>query len=272
MKNLILLLVFSINVCFAQEDYPVGTKYITTIKSCELDNNDTIKYRVIHKYYDSLHNILANENTLSTALQQNSTSKVVLQTEDKYVAADINTEGDTLSMIVYLYDERGNRTHYFQIQNSDTLISQKRIYNEDGNCLKLYTSAYFSDETSKEWKYDMHGNCISEIDYDRNERIASKTKYKNEYDDSGVLLKVRAYTTGYKKRYTRHYVSTYTGNSLRTDNYYDVVGYNYGIQMSIVKGGYQLEEYFENGDLKSLEIFDKNGIMTASVYFTNTEL
>lgn len=268
----ILLISFT---CFVQSKFPKGAVYVKTTTSTQYDGVDTLVNKVLYTYYDSMKNVLTNENTLESALDSKpSTSTVISRTDKKYVSALLTNSGDTTAMTVYLYDDKGNRTHNYQIINGDTIGSQRRVYDELGNSIRLYSKQYFSSEMylDIEWEYDKHNNCIYKKDYDEFNNVVEETKHVYLYDDSEELKTVNTFTKTNKRKFKTKSKADYSKNKVVTDYFYDSVGYNYGIQLTTVNGGYCIENRFDNGSLKSLEKFDKKGNLLCSVYVTNKKI
>jgi hypothetical protein len=272
MQNLITTLFFLVSLSsLAQSDYPAGTVYVKTMSSTQFDKDgDTLVHKFVRSYYDSLKTKIADENTLETSLGEKATSTVVTSSPEKYVLAEINPKGDTVSMIIYLFDKAGNRTHNYQVRNGDTLVFQFRTYDEHGNTLALYTSDFRTGklELDMVWEYDAQNNEVYSEDNDLYNGGMQRTKYKNEYNEQGELIKVTATRSVNTAKYKVWWITTFSGNSKRTDYFYDQVGYNYGIELRTVSGGYQICEFFESGEIKSLIGFDEKGKMLHSVHVT----
>lgn len=276
MKYLLTLnLVLISFTCFVQSKFPKGTVYVKTTTSTQYDGIDTLVNKVLYTYYDSMKNVLTNENTLESALDSKpSTSNVISRTDRKYVSALLTNSGDTSSMTIYLYDEKGNRTHNYQIINGDTIGSQRRMYNEFGKSTKLYSNVFFSSELylDMEWEYDSHNNCILEKDYDGLDGLVEITKHINEYDNGNKLKTVTTLVKKKGRKFKKKSRTEYSKNKIVIYYFYNSVGYNHGILLTTSKGGYSIETSFDNGSLKSLEKYDKKGNLLCSVYVTNKKI
>jgi hypothetical protein len=261
--------------CFIKSKPPKGAVYVKTTISTQYEDVDTLVNKVLYTYYDSIKEVISNENTLESALDSKpSTSMVISRTGRKYVSALLTNSGDTTAMTIYLYDEKGNRTHNYQIMNGDTIGSQRRVYDEFGNSIRLYSKQYFSSEMylDIEWEYDKHNNCIYKKDYDEFNNVVEETKHVHLYDDFGELKTVNTFTKTNKRKFKTKSKAEYSKNKIITYYFYDSVGYNYGIQLTTVNGGYCIETRFDNGSLKSLEKFDKKGNLLCSVYVANKKI
>ncbi len=230
--------------CFLQSKPPKGAVYVKTTISTQYEGIDTIVNKVLHTYYDSIKKVISNENTLESALDSKpSTSMVISRTDKKYVSALLNNAGDTTAMTIYLYDEKGNRTHNYQIINGDTVGSQRRVYDEFGNSIRLYSKQFFSSEMylDIEWEYDKHNNCILRKDFDAFDMLIDVTKYINDYDETEELKTVNTFIKTNRRKFKMKSRAEYSKNKIITYYFYDSVGYNYGIQLTTSNGGIVLK-------------------------------
>ncbi|WP_412984750.1 hypothetical protein [Pontimicrobium sp. IMCC45349] len=267
--NLIILFLFSISISVYSQDYPKNTKHVKTIHSTVYKKKDTLDYRKLITYYDKDWNQLTNTNTLSSALDKGSKTVTIIDTDKKFVQAIITSKKDTLDYIVYLYDDNGNRTNYFQIRKGDTLNDQKRTYDKKGNNLELYNK--------KNGKYYLSFKAS----YNDKNKITSR----HWYNLSKQLIRVEEYKYSKDGKVTEYYRTDKNGNlSLnsktteietnkhRIDYFKEAKGINYGITITKKKGYYSIEERGENNNLISLEIFDKRDRLTTSVYISCSEI
>ncbi|MCH8904165.1 MAG: hypothetical protein IIA45_09660 [Bacteroidetes bacterium] len=255
-------------ICLGQ--IPRGTVKIEKRIATEFDKGDTLKHKIRYYYYDSLNNELFFDSFSRSMLkEEGSRFRVVTDEPEKYVQALINSDGDTLDYVIYLYDEDGNRTHNFQIDiNGDTLNAQKRTYDKSGNWIKLYNrnednSSYY---LSMEQKYDAENNVTESKTFNKENKLVRLEKFKYSYSKDGSKIIVTNYNYVNKKGYVKQYKSIIKGNTEKTNYYYSRDGYNYGIKLRTVKGGYSIEEYYDDGTLKSKELYDNKKKLTASIY------
>lgn len=269
MKYILLFLFAVVSLNTYSQDYPKNTKHIKTIHSTVYKKKDTIDYRKSVTYYDEDWNVLTNTNTLSSALDKGSETVTVLYTKKKFVQAILTSKKDTLDYIVYLYDDNGNRTNYYQIRKGDTLNDQKRTYDKNGNNLELYNK--------KNGKYFLRFGAK----YNDENKIISR----HYYNPLRQLVKIEKFEYSQDGKSKKYYKTDRKGNlELNTETieiaprkfkktfYYDSKGINYGITLETKKGGYRIEEKDENDKLVSLEIFDKRDRLTTSVYIKYTQV
>jgi len=270
LKIISLLFLVSVFTCISySQEIPENAKHKKIIRSTVYSGQDTVDFRESITYYDSAWKELTNTNTLSAALDNGSKSVVLINTPLKHVSADIKPNGDTLDYIVFLFDEKGNRTHYFQIRNGDTLNNQKREYDENGNNTKLFNSEngkYFlrftasynsKNEVTNRETFNSRGKLVKLERYDRY-NDGKTTKYFTS-DQKGIMI-LRTKTVEVEKNY------------FKTTYYEDSEGINYGIILKHENGGYSLTRNSENNNLISLEIYNKKKKMTTSVYIMYEEI
>src|SRR5690554_4696910 len=132
MKYKLLFIIFlSINSLFGQTP-PDGTKHIVYVDAVVYKNKDTAEYKRTVSYYDSTWSVVSSTNTMEATLSNEKTVNI-LDTPKKKQYVDINSSGDTISSKVYIYDDHGNRTEYYQIRYGDTINRNRRTYDEFGN-------------------------------------------------------------------------------------------------------------------------------------------
>jgi len=259
---------FIFKTSFSQ-DYPEGTKHIKTILSTVYKKKDTLEHRKLVTYYDENWNVLHNTNTLSSALDKGSKTVTLIDTDKKYVSAIITSEKDTLDYIVYLYDDKGNRTNYYQIRKGDTLNDQKRTYDEFGNNTKLYNKKNGNYYLSFEANYNKHGEVTQRHWYNVNQDIIKIEKFI--YSDDGKTKKY--FKTNNKGKLELQTETQEIAHRVTKKTYHtEAGGINYGITIIKKKGYYSITENDEKDHLKRLEIFDKKGKLTTSVYVNYEEL
>lgn len=267
-KKILLLLIFIPFLNYAQ-NLPKNTKHIKTIHSTVYKKKDTIDYRKLVTYYDKDWNQLTNTNTLSSALDKGSETVTILDSDEKLVQAIITSKKDTLDYIVYLYDENGNRTNYYQIRKGDTLNDQKRTYDKNGNNLELFNK--------KNGKYYLS----FEAKYNKDNKVTSR----NWYNSSNQLVKIEEYKYSQDGKTSEYYRTDKKGKlrlnkktteiaprKYKIEYFSEAKGINYGITLKYEKGYYKIEEKDENDNLVSLEIFDKKDRLTTSVYINFEEV
>lgn len=265
------VLIFSIFFNFTgfSQEYPQNTKHIKTIESTVYKKKDTINHRKLVTYYDEDWNLLTNTNTLSSALDKGSKTVTILDTDKKFVQAIITSKKDTLDYIVYLYDDDGNRTNYYQIRKGDTITSQKRTYDKDGNNLELHNKKNGNYYLSFEAKYNKLNKVISRNWYNPLRQLIRIEKF--EYSEDGKTYEY--YKTDKKGNLTLQSKTVEIGlKKYKIEHYTGSKGINYGITLEKKKGYYTIEEKDENDKLISLEIFDKRDQLTVSVYINYSEI
>ncbi|MAB47595.1 MAG: hypothetical protein CMC05_03090 [Flavobacteriaceae bacterium] len=269
MKYILLFLLSVISLNTYSQDYPKNTKHIKTIHATVYKKKDTIDYRKSVTYYDEDWNVLTNTNTLSSALDKGSETVTILDTKKKFVQAILTSRKDTLDYIVYLFDDNGNRTNYYQIRKGDTLNDQKRTYDKNGNNLELYNKKNGKYFLRFEAKYNDENKIISRHYYNPLHQLVKIQKF--EYSQDGKSEKY--YTTDKKGNLELNTETIEIApRKFKKTYYYDSKGINYGITLETKKGGYKIEEKDENDKLVSIEIFDKRDRLTTSVYINYTEV
>jgi hypothetical protein len=250
--------------------------YKQTITAYEINKEDTINKKVMVTYLDSLKKIITTENNISNAIsgsksKSNKTHSVTEVDSDRlYVLTDIGEKGDTIGKLIYVYDDKKNRTENYQIRNGDTINGQKRVYNKYGKYTKLYNKQkeghkYF---LSMEWEYDSHGNTTQCKTYNESGKLVGYDKYENVYKKNEFITTQSSYSDGIGfvkkfKEIKKDYTTT-------TYYYLNSVGYNYGIKITIVDGGMRIQKEDKEGNLKELKIFDGNKNLV--VYVKNSEI
>jgi hypothetical protein len=249
-------------------------KQITT--AYEINKKDTINKKIFVTYLDSLRKVITTENNISNAISGSKSksdkthSIIEVDTDRLYISADINEKGDTIGKLIYVYDEKKNRTENYQIRNGDTINGQKRIYNESGKYTKLYNKhkenhKYF---LSMEWEYDSNGNTTQCKTYSEIGKLAGFDKYENVYKKNEFITTKSSYVND--KGFVKKMKEIKKDNVTTTYFYSNSVGYNYGVKISNVDGGMRIQEDDEKGNMKELKIFDDNKNLI--VYIMNSEI
>jgi hypothetical protein len=250
--------------------------YKQTITAYEINKKDTVNKKILVTYLDSLRKIITTENNISNAIsgskaKSNKTHSVTEVDSDRlYILTDIDEKGDTLGKLIYVYDDKKNKTENYQIRNGDTINGQKRVYNESGKYTKLFNKQkeghkYF---LSMEWEYDSNGNTTQCKTYNESGKLIGYDKYENVYKKNEFITTKFSYSNdnGFVKKF-KEIKKDYT-----TTTYYysNSVGYNYGIKINTIDGGMRIQEEDEKGNMKELKIFDDNKNLL--VYVKNSEI
>jgi hypothetical protein len=249
-------------------------KQITT--AYEINKKDTINKKMFVTYLDSLRKVITTENNILNAIsgrksQSNITHSIIeVDTDRLYISADINEKGDTIEKLIYVYDEKKNRTENYQIRNGDTINGQKRIYNANGKYTKLYDKhkenhKYF---LSTEWEYDSNGNTAQIKTYSKFGKLQRFDKYENVYKKNEFITTI--FSNVNDEGFVKKMKKIKKGNVTTTYFYTDSIGYNYGLKISNVNGGMRVQEDDEKGNMKELKIYDDNKSLV--VYVRNSEI
>ena len=236
--------------------------YKQTITAYEINKNDTINKKILVTYLDSLRKIITTENNISNSISgsksnsNKSHSVIEVDTDRLYISTDIDEKGDTIGKLIYVYDDKKNRTENYQIRNGDTINGQKRIYNQSGKYTKLFNKHKDSHQyfLSMEWDYDSEGNEIEEKTYNELGKLVGYNKYENVYKKNELITTKFSYVN--EKGFVKKYKEIKKDSIITTYYYEDSVGYNYGIKIKNVDGGVRIEERDKNDCLKELKIFD----------------
>lgn len=257
----LLLLLFCIGM--HSQDIPTGTKHIKTIHSTVYKKKDTIDYRELKTYYDEDWKTITNSNTLSSALDKGSKTVTVMDSKEKFVSAILTSEKDTLDYIVYLYDDAGNRTNYYQIRKGDTITDQKRTYDNYGNNLELYNRKNGRYYLSFKAEYNEHGEVTKRNWYNPNKDLIRIEAFEYSEDGKTETYYKTGKTTELKLQTETEEIAPFTHKK----TYFTASeGINYGIKLTRKKGYYSITKKNSEGELQSFEIFDKRGRLTTSVY------
>lgn len=248
-------------------------KQITT--AYEINKKDTINKKIFVTYLDSLRKVITTENNISNALSGSKSksdkthSIIEVDTDRLYISADINEKGDTIGKLIYVYDEKKNRTENYQIRNGDTITGQKRVYNESGKYTKLYNKHKESHKyfLSMEWEYDSNGNTTQCKTYNETGKLVGFDKYENVYKKNEFITTKSSYSND--KGFVKKFKEIKKDNITTTYFYSTSVGYNYGIKISNIEGGMRIKVDDERGNLKELNLFDNNKNLI--VYVKNSE-
>lgn len=250
--------------------------YKQTITAYEINKNDTINKKILITYLDSLRKVITTENNISNAISgsksnsKKSHSVIEVDTDRLYISTDIDEKGDTIGKLIYVYDDKKNRTENYQIRNGDTINGQKRIYNQSGKYTKLFNKHKDSHKyfLSMEWDYDSEGNEIEQKTYNELGKLVGYNKYENVYKKNELITTKFSYVN--EKGFVKKYKEIKKDSIITTYYYENSEGYNYGIKIKNVNGGVRIEEKDKNDCLKELKIFDdkKNLIILVK----NTEI
>lgn len=269
MKLNLLLLFLTLSLLSFSQEHPKNTKHIKTIHATVYNKKDTLDYRKSVTYYDDNWNQISNTNTLSSALDKGSKTVTILDTDKKYVQAILTSKKDTLDYIVYLFDDNGNRTNYYQIRKGDTLNNQKRTYDKNGNNLELYNKKNGKYYLSFEAEYNSENKITLRQWYNPSNQLIRVEKFK--YSKDG---KIEEYfkTDKYGNLKRNKKTTKIKPNKYKIEHFTPAKGINYGITIIKKKGYYSIKEKDENGNLIALEIFNKRGKLKTSVYVIYTEI
>jgi hypothetical protein len=268
MKYKIILLTFFIPFLGICQSKPY---YKQTITAYEIKKKDTISKKVMVTHLDSIRKIITTENNILNAIsasvyKRDKTHSIIeVNTDRLYISTDINSKGDTIGKVIYVYDEKKNRTENYQILNGDTLNGQKRSYNKSGKYTKLYNKYKDSHKyyLSNKWKYDSNGNTLKSQTYDQNGKLVGIEKFKNIYKKDEFISTRSESLNG--KEFIIKSKEIKKGNVRTIYFYYNSFGFNYGIKINHVSGGYSIEEEDSEGNMKELRIYDNQNNMTAFV-------
>lgn len=273
MKTNFLLMLFLSPLFVISQNKPF---YKQTITAYEINKKDTINKKVLVTYLDSLRKIISTENNISNAISGakpniNKTHSIIeVDTDRLYILSEINEKGDTIGKLIYVYDDKKNRTENYQIRNGDTINGQKRVYNESGKYTKLFNKHKDSHKyfLSMEWDYDSKGNEIEQKTYNESGKLVGYNKYEIVYKNSEVISTKFSYVNG--KGFVKKQKEIKSNNTITTYFYENSVGYNYGLKITNADGGIRIEERDNNDCLKELKIFDDKKNLT--IYVKNTEV
>lgn len=269
MKIKLLIFIFLISLYSFSQEYPLHTKHIKTIHSTVYKKKDTVNHRKLVTYYDKDWNLLTNTNTLSSALDKGSKTVTILDTDKKFVQAIITSKKDTLDYIVYLYDDHGNRTDYYQIRKGDTLNSQRRTYDKHGNNLELYNKKNGTYYLKFEASYNDKNKIVSRHYYNPLHQLTRIEKFEYSEDEKTKKYYKTDKSGNFKLQRETIEIAPRT---YKIKHYVESRGINYGITLAKKKGYYSIEKKDENDNLISLEIFDKRDRLKSSVYITYSEV
>lgn len=246
------------------QTYPENTKYIVTTVATEYDHGDSVKQVITKDYYDSAWSKISSSGSWLPGINRGARSEVTVNTKNKKVTTYFDSKGDTTDQFIYLYDDVGNQIFYFQIRNGDTLNAQKRDYDSNNNNTKLYNKSDGHYKLFMRFEYDSNNVCIHKVQYNINtggvvsqdkHDIDPKTKVDKWYQATG--------SGDYVLRMITTPLSDSVSKSLFFEN---STGYNYGIKLVREERGYSITERFSTGSIKRLEIYDRKGRKSATVY------
>lgn len=256
--------------------------YKQTITAYEISEKDTLNKKILVTYLDSLREIITTEDNIANSISGNKKDEVekektfsVIETKTDrlYISTEINTKGDTIGKLIYVYDEKGNRTENYQVRKGDTINGQKRIYNSSGKYTKLFNRnnkslKYF---LRMEWEYDKNDNLIECKTYNENKQLVGLDKYEYDYknEDEKIITKF-SHVNG--KGFVKQYKEIQNKRITTTYYHYNKTGFNYGIKLRYTDGGFDILEEDENGKLKELKLYDNNKKLIAQVTFTEEKI
>lgn len=264
-KKIILFVLLSSLISFSQNK----AFYKQTTFAYEINKKDTIKKVVNVTFLDSLRNILkAEKNDINLKSGDKIKSDIITTFIKKnngklHIQADINTKGDTINKIIYKHDDRGNRTESYQILNGDTINGQKRIYNESNLNTKLFNKINNSPEyyLSTEWVYDHKGNYTESKTYNEKNQLIAIDRYENTYEDNDKTT-----TIHYSRNNDIKLKIVKEKNKSTLYFYKNSIGYNYGIQIIHLKGGYEIQLNNDSDDIIERRTYDPNHNLTALMF------
>lgn len=263
--NILLFVLLSSLITFSQKK----AFYKQTTFAYEINKKDTIK-KVVHvTFLDSLRNILkAEENDINLIsgdkIKSDITTSFIKKNNGKlFIQADINTKGDTIQKFVSIYDNKGNKIESYQILNKDTINGQKRIYNESNLNTKLFNKKNNSPEyyLSAEWVYDHKGNYTEEKTYNEKNQLIAIDRYENTYEDNDKTT-----TINYSRNNDIKLKIVKEKNKSTLYFYKNSIGYNYGIQIKHLKGGYEIQLNNDSDDIIERRTYDPDNNLTALMF------
>lgn len=272
MKTYFLLILFLSSLFAISQNKPF---YKHTTTAYEISKKDTINKKILVTYLDNLRKIISTENNISNAISgskahTNKTHSVIdVDTDKLYILSEIDSKGDTIGKLIYVYDDKKNRIENYQIRNGDTINGQKRVFNESGKCTKLFNKHEDSHKyyLSMEWEYDSKGNEIEQKIFNEYGKLVGYNKYENVYKKNETVSTKFSYLNS--KGFIKRHKEVKSGNTTTTYFYENRVGYNYGIKITNVDGGMKIEKRDKYDNLQELKIFDDKKNLT--IYVKNTE-
>ncbi|MBP6302200.1 MAG: hypothetical protein KBB37_02805 [Bacteroidia bacterium] len=252
--------------------------YKQIIAAYEFEKGDTINEKILVTYLDSLKNVITTENnfgnaTASSRAESDMTYSIIqVNTDRLYISADIDAKGDTVGKLIYIYDEKKNRIENYQTSKGDTINGQKSVYNESGKCIKLYNKQMERSDyyLSMEWRYDTSGNTLECKTYNESGQLIRLDEYENIYRDGEFITTRSSCINGGKS--AKQFKQVKKGNITTTYYYKNIIGYNYGIKMRLINGGFSIKEETEDGRLKEWKIYDHRKRLIAHVSITEEQI
>lgn len=263
--SILLFVLFSSLFSFSQNK----AFYKQTTFAYEINKKDTIK-KVVHiTFLDSLRNLLkAEENDINLISGDKIKSDIITSFIKKnngklHIQADINTKGDTINKIIYKHDDRGNQIESYQILYGDTINGQKRIYNESNLNTKLFNKINNSSEyyLSAEWVYDHKGNYTESKRYNEKNQLIAIDRYENTYEENGKITIIQ-----YSGSSNIELKIVKEKNKSTLYFYKNSIGYNYGIQIKHLKGGYEIQLNNDSDDIIERRTYDPDNNLTALMF------
>lgn len=251
--------------------------YKQIITAYEINKKDTINKQITTTFLDSLRKIITTEDNILNAISggiskiEKTHSIIEVDSDSLYISAEIDKKGNVVQKIIYIYDDKKNRTENYQVINEDTITGQKRVYNELGKCTKVYNK---KDKSHKyflfnETEYDSSGNPTQEKLYNESGKLIEIEKYENVYNGKEFIITTYK-STGANDFFVKQSKTIKNDNTATSYFYFNSIGYNYGIKIRYVFGGMAIVEQDENGNMKEWKIFDNNKNLI--VYVKNTEV
>lgn len=260
LKRAVFIVLIQIPFLGLSQEIPENTRYIKYIDAVKYTQGDTADYKRSVSYYDSAWRVLSSTNNLASTLKKGTVRHTIINRPDKKMYSDVNEEGDTTSSIVFLYDEMGNRTHYFQIRKGDTLHRSKSVFDGRGNHIELWRyhkGRYFRLYTTA---YDDSNNVVERVYYDPQARITKTMTTERNYLE-GTINSFEQISGNAKVQTAA--IKIVDGIS-RSEHLKDSEGLRYGINLIREKGGYT-ESKEENENLVWLKIYNADGQVTTTI-------
>lgn len=243
--------------------------YKQTTFAYEINKKDTIKKVINITFLDSLRNILkAEENDINLKSGDKIKSDIITSFIKKnngklFIQADINTKGDTIQKLISIYDDNGNQIENYQILNKDTINGQKRIFNEANLNTKLFNKIKNSHKyyLSSEWVYDYKGNYTEEKTYNEKNQLIAIDRYENTYEDNHKTT-----TINYSSNNEIKLKIVKEKNKSTLYFYNNSIGYNHGIKIIYLKGGYEIQLNNDFDEIIERRTYDPDHNLTALMY------
>ena len=252
--------------------------YKQTITAYEFNKKDTINKKVMVTLLDSLRKIITTENNIQNAISgakgnpQKSHAVIEVDNDRLYISADIDEKGDTISKLIYVYDEKKNRIANYQIKNRDTINGQKRVYDESGKDIRLYNKQKDSHKyfLRMEWEYDANGDMTGAKTYNEAGQLVGLDEYENKRRNDELTVIKSSHVNG--KGMVKQNKDVKKGNVTTSYFYANTTGYNYGIKIIHMDGGMSIKAVDGDGCFKELQLFDDRKNLIAHVTSVESKL